>query len=58
VLVDWRGAALKHPEYFAWDGIHIGTAGARAYTLLIVEQLRTLFAANEARGKHASDLSP
>jgi hypothetical protein len=40
VLIDWRSIGLAHPEYFAKDGIHIGAAGARAYTLLIVEQLR------------------
>jgi len=40
VLVDWRDFGLNHPEYFAKDGIHIGAAGARAYTLLVVEQLQ------------------
>jgi hypothetical protein len=39
VLIDWRSIGLAHPEYFGKDGIHIGTAGARAYTLLIVEQV-------------------
>ena len=42
VLVDWH--ASSHPNYFAPDGIHIGTGGARAYTLLIAEQLRPLLA--------------
>jgi hypothetical protein len=41
-LIDWREASSKHPEYFGPDGIHIGTAGARAYTLLIVERLKPL----------------
>jgi hypothetical protein len=40
VLVDWRSVGLAHPEYFGRDGIHIGAAGARAYTLLIVEHLK------------------
>lgn len=56
VLVDWRSVGLDHPEYFARDGIHIGAAGARAYTLLIVEQLRTSSTANGARGKQTGDL--
>ncbi len=56
VLVDWRSVGLDHPEYFARDGIHIGAAGARAYTLLIVEQLRTSLAANGAGGKPAGNL--
>jgi hypothetical protein len=51
VLIDWRAVSSEHPEYFGADGIHIGAAGARAYTLLIVEQLRTVLAANSARGK-------
>jgi hypothetical protein len=42
VLVDWHASSL--PDYFAPDGIHIGTVGARAYTLLIAEQLRPLLA--------------
>jgi hypothetical protein len=51
VLVDWRSVGLDHPEYFARDGIHIGAAGARAYTLLIVEQLQPLLAAKGTAGK-------
>jgi hypothetical protein len=42
VLIDWRGASVNHPEYFARDGIHIGTVAARAYTQLIVDQLQAL----------------
>jgi hypothetical protein len=56
VLVDWRSVGLDHPEYFARDGIHIGAAGARAYTLLIVEQLRTSLTANGAGGKQTDAL--
>jgi hypothetical protein len=46
VLIDWRSISRSHPAYFAPDGIHIGTAGARAYTLLIVEQLKPWLTAN------------
>jgi hypothetical protein len=49
VLIDWRSLGLNHPEYFGKDGIHIGAAGARAYTLLIVEQLQPLLAANSGK---------
>jgi hypothetical protein len=57
VLIDWRSATLNHPEYFAWDGIHIGSAGARAYTLLIMEQLRPLFSTNTATENRMDDLT-
>ena len=40
VLIDWHSIGQDHAEYFAKDGIHIGAAAARAYTLLIVQQLR------------------
>jgi hypothetical protein len=55
VLIDWRRFSSTHPEYFAPDGIHIGTRGARAYTLLIVEQLKPLLSAETATGKSAYD---
>lgn len=45
ILIDWHSASTTHPEYFAPDGIHIGTRGARAYTLLIVERLKPLLSA-------------
>ncbi len=45
VLVDWHSASNDHPEYFARDGIHLGTKGALAYTQLIVEQLAPLLSA-------------
>jgi len=57
VLIDWRTASSKHPEYFGRDGIHIGAAGARAYTLLVVEQLQLLLPTGTARGKLIDDLS-
>ena len=40
LLIDWHNFGLSHPEYYARDGIHIGAAGARAYTLLVVGQLQ------------------
>jgi hypothetical protein len=39
VLIDWHAYALDHPELFAQDGIHIGAAGARAYTALVAAQV-------------------
>ena len=57
VLVDWRSVGLDHPEYFGKDGIHIGAAGARAYTLLIVQQLQSLLSANRAGDKQTGDLN-
>jgi peptidoglycan/LPS O-acetylase OafA/YrhL len=35
VLVDWKAASDDHPEYFASDGIHLTSKGARAYANLI-----------------------
>ncbi len=56
VLVDWRsGEHAAHPEYFGADGIHIGAVGARAYTQLIVEQLKPLLAAETPRKKSGCD---
>ena len=55
VLIDWRAVGSGHPEYFGPDGIHIGTVGSRAYTLLVVEQLQPLFAAEAAGRKSASE---
>jgi hypothetical protein len=42
VLIDWHTFGVDHPELFAKDGIHIGAAGAKAYTALIVAQLNGL----------------
>jgi hypothetical protein len=47
VLVDWHSVSMSHLEYFAWDGIHIGSVAARAYTQLIVEQLQTLLSTSD-----------
>jgi len=35
VLADWYAASQDHPEYFASDGVHLTTKGARAYSKLI-----------------------
>jgi hypothetical protein len=55
VLIDWRAASSNHPEYFGADGIHIGTVGSRAYTQLIVEQLKPLLAVETPRKKSGCD---
>ncbi len=39
VLIDWHTYGVDHPDLFAKDGIHIGAAGAKAYTALVVAQL-------------------
>jgi hypothetical protein len=39
VLIDWHAYGLEHPELFAKDGIHIGAAGAKAYTALVAAQV-------------------
>jgi hypothetical protein len=55
VLIDWRSFGNDHAEYFGKDGIHIGLAGARAYTLLIVEQLKPWLMANLSPYKSADN---
>jgi hypothetical protein len=35
VLVDWRAASIKHPEYFWGDGIHLRPDGAKVYAAMI-----------------------
>ena len=35
VLVDWRAASAGQWGYFAYDGFHLQTAGARAYAQLV-----------------------
>ena len=37
-LVDWYKASAGHPEYFAYDGIHLEYAGSKALTDLIVKR--------------------
>ncbi|MBO1198187.1 acetyltransferase [Staphylococcus simiae] len=38
-LVDWYKASGGHPEYFAYDGIHLEYSGAKALTNLIVKTI-------------------
>ncbi|MGE3039228.1 acyltransferase family protein [Staphylococcus aureus] len=40
-LVDWYKASAGHPEYFAYDGIHLEYAGSKALTDLIVKTMET-----------------
>ncbi len=35
VIADWNAAAEGHPEYFVSDGVHLTSAGAKAYAKLI-----------------------
>jgi hypothetical protein len=39
-LLDWHGASIGHPEYFASDGVHLGPEGAKALTNLLLAALR------------------
>jgi hypothetical protein len=39
ILIDWHAISQGHPEYFAPDGVHLVTAGVRAYVDAIAAQL-------------------
>jgi peptidoglycan/LPS O-acetylase OafA/YrhL len=39
VLIDWKSAGDAHPEWFAKDGMHMGTQGAQEYAWMINAQL-------------------
>lgn len=39
VLVDWYAASINHPDYFAKDGYHLTTKGAKLYSELIAGSL-------------------
>ncbi|KXZ17872.1 peptidoglycan O-acetyltransferase [Bacillus nakamurai] len=39
-LVDWHSEALRHPEYFTPDGVHLVPKGAEALTALIVQAMK------------------
>lgn len=41
ILVDWYSEAIKHPEYFGGDGVHLTSSGSKALTRLIKEALNT-----------------
>lgn len=34
-VVDWKGLASRHPQWFYSDGVHLKSAGARGYARLI-----------------------
>lgn len=38
-LIDWYGASIGHPEYFAVDGVHLEPEGAKALTSLLLGAL-------------------
>jgi peptidoglycan/LPS O-acetylase OafA/YrhL len=40
-LVDWYSTAVKHPEYFAGDGVHLMPTGAEALIGLICEAINS-----------------
>ncbi len=39
VLIDWKAAGDAHPEWFAKDGMHMGSQGAQEYAWMINAQL-------------------
>lgn len=39
-LIDWHKASGGHPEYFAYDGIHLEYAGQKALSQLIIDELK------------------
>jgi hypothetical protein len=39
VLVDWYSTAIKHPEFFGDDGVHLTSSGREALTNLISEDM-------------------
>lgn len=41
ILIDWYSEAIKHPEYFGKDGVHLTSSGSKALTRLIKEGLNT-----------------
>lgn len=41
MLIDWYSEAIKHPEYFGNDGVHLTASGSQALTGLIREGLNT-----------------
>jgi peptidoglycan/LPS O-acetylase OafA/YrhL len=40
-LVDWYSTAIKHPEYFGRDGVHLKSVGSQALTNLISEAVNS-----------------
>jgi hypothetical protein len=39
VILDWNAAAAKNPGWFGPDGIHVNSAGAKAYASLVAATL-------------------
>lgn len=39
-VIDWHKESEDHPEYFAYDGIHLEYDGAKALSNLIIEKLK------------------
>ncbi|BCN29218.1 acyltransferase family protein [Anaeromicropila herbilytica] len=39
-LIDWYSVAIKHPEYFASDGVHLQPKGVKALVTLINKALK------------------
>lgn len=39
-LIDWHKASGGHPEYFAYDGVHLEYAGQKALSKLIIDELK------------------
>ncbi|MGE7218840.1 acyltransferase family protein [Priestia koreensis] len=39
-IVDWHSLGLKHPEYFAKDGVHLTPTGSRALSNLILSSFK------------------
>ena len=39
ILIDWNAISQGHPEFFAPDGVHLVTAGVRAYVGAVAEYL-------------------
>lgn len=39
-LIDWYSSAIKHPEYFGSDGVHLTSSGCDALTSLIIDALK------------------
>lgn len=41
-VIDWHKESEDHPEYFAYDGIHLEYDGAKALSNLIIEKLKSV----------------
>lgn len=41
-VIDWHKESEDHPEYFAYDGLHLEYDGAKALSNLIIEKLKSV----------------